>query len=128
MGTAERRKKIIQILCHRGHDTILNLANEFGVSERTISRDIELLSLTEPIYTQCGRYGGGVYIMPDYRSGNRYRSFQELEVLKKLALFVNNSKFTVLEKKEKDILENIILQYNNPADGGKYEKRRNTII
>lgn len=37
---------------------------EFEVSERTISRDIEELSLTKPIYTKSGRYGGGVYILP----------------------------------------------------------------
>jgi len=45
----------------------MNLAFEFGVSERTIRRDIDALSLVAPIYTQAGRYGGGVYILSDYK-------------------------------------------------------------
>lgn len=60
MGTAERRNEIMRVLCRKRHETVLNLAKEFGVSERTILRDVVALSLTEPIYTQCGRYGGGV--------------------------------------------------------------------
>ena len=54
MGTAERRAEIMRILCRRRHETISNLAEEFGVSTRTIQRDVEVLSITEPIYTQYG--------------------------------------------------------------------------
>lgn len=66
MGTAERRHAILRVLCRRRHETLANLAAEFGVSERTIRRDIEILSLTEPLYTQPGRYGGGVYVTDGY--------------------------------------------------------------
>ncbi len=58
-GTAERRVEIMKKLCRRRKDTIGNLAHELGVSERTVRRDLEALSLSEPIYTQSGRYGGG---------------------------------------------------------------------
>ena len=61
MGTAERRYEIMKILCRRRYETIRNLASEFGVSMRTVQRDIESLSRTEPIYTQTGKYGGGVF-------------------------------------------------------------------
>ena len=54
MGTAERRYEIMKILCRRRYETIRNLASEFGVSMRTVQRDIEALSRTEPIYTQLG--------------------------------------------------------------------------
>ncbi len=57
MGIAERRVEIMRILYRRRYEKISNLAQEFGVSERTILRDIESLSITEPIYTQCGKYG-----------------------------------------------------------------------
>lgn len=60
MGTAERRREMMKILCRRRYETIGKLASEFGVSMRTIQRDIEALSLTEPIYTKAGKYGGGV--------------------------------------------------------------------
>ena len=66
MGTAERRYEIMKILCRRRNDTICNLASEFGVSMRTIQRDIEVLSRAEPIYTQPGKYGGGVYVVDGY--------------------------------------------------------------
>lgn len=46
---------------HR-YDKIENLASEFGVSERTIRRDIMILSVYErkPIYAVQGKYVGGV--------------------------------------------------------------------
>ena len=56
MGTAERRYEIMKILCRRRYETIRNLASEFGVPMRTVQRDIETLSRTEPIYTQFGKY------------------------------------------------------------------------
>ena len=60
MGAAERRQLILDLLCQRRKETIPNLAAELGVSERTIRRDIEMLTLRYPIETACGRYGGGV--------------------------------------------------------------------
>ena len=58
MGTAERRIEILKILSKRRSEKTKKLAEELGVSERTIRRDILVLSLTEPIYTRAGRYGG----------------------------------------------------------------------
>ncbi len=58
----ERREAILMILCKRRYDTISNLAQEFGVSVRTIKYDIEELTLAHPIETIRGRYGGGVRV------------------------------------------------------------------
>ena len=74
-------------LCRRRHDTINNLAFEFGVSARTIRRDIEALSLKEPIYTRTGRYGGGIYVMDGYYIDRMYVSDEESEVLVKVFNF-----------------------------------------
>ena len=114
MGTAERRSEIMRILCRRRHDTIANLAIEFGVSERTIQRDIEALSLTEPIYTQCGRYDGGVYIDEDYVMNRMYMTDLELEVLHKISSFVENSASCDLNRAEVAVLHHIITQYTKP--------------
>ncbi len=62
-GVTERRRKILTALKLRGFDTTANLATEFGVSERTIRRDIEALALYEPIYTKSGRYYGGIFLV-----------------------------------------------------------------
>ena len=64
----ERRSAILEALSCRRHDTMVHLANEFGVSVRTIRRDIEALSLSEPLYTKQGRYGGGVYLLNGRRA------------------------------------------------------------
>lgn len=111
MGTAERRTEIMRILCRRRHETISNLAEEFGVSERTILRDIETLSLTEPIYTQCGRYGGGVYVDDGYKPERMYMRSDELEILNKLLKSSENKSVCELSNSEIGILQNIITQY-----------------
>lgn len=111
MGASERRKEIMRTLCRRRHETISNLATEFGVSERTILRDIETLSLTEPIYTRCGRYGGGIYVADNYSMERMYMTDNEISVLKKLA---ESEKTQTLDKKEAETLLSIISQYKKP--------------
>lgn len=120
MGTAERRAEILRALCRRRHETIANLAEEFGVSTRTILRDIEVLSMTEPIYTQCGRYGGGVFVMDEYVMSRMYMTDAELAVLRKLSDFVGNTASCVLNKEECRLLKKIILQYTKPTLGKEH--------
>ena len=114
MGTAERRAEMMRILCRRRHETISNLAEEFGVSTRTILRDIEALSITEPIYTQCGRYGGGVYVIDDYAISRMYMSDRELALLHKLASFAERKIVCNLTEDESSLLKTIIFHYTKP--------------
>lgn len=111
MGTAERRTEIMRILCRRRHETISKLAEEFGVSTRTIQRDIEVLSITEPIYTQCGRYDGGVYVTDNFEMSKMYMTESELSVLHKLASFAEEKIVCDLNQDELAILNQIISQY-----------------
>lgn len=115
MGTAERRTEIMRILCRRRHETISNLAEEFGVSTRTILRDIEVLSVTEPIYTQCGRYGGGVYVMDDYSMNRMYMTDEELSLLHKLSRFADEKSICNLSGEENKLLKSLISQYTKPT-------------
>jgi len=110
MGTAERRTEIMRVLCQRRHETISNLAEEFGVSTRTIMRDIEVLSVTEPIYTQCGRYGG-VFVTEDYSMTRMYMTEKELSVLHKLSKLADERTVCELSKEENKLLQSIISQY-----------------
>ena len=71
MRPDERRKAIIEIHCQRRHETMKNLASEFGVSIRTICYDINILLLTYPLLTLQGRYGG-VFIADGYRLVRKY--------------------------------------------------------
>ena len=110
MGTAERRTEIMRVLCRRRHETISNLAEKFGVSTRTILRDIEVLSATEPIYTQCGRYGG-VYVTDDYAMSRMYMTETELSVLHKLSKFADEKAVCDLSIEENKLLKSIVSQY-----------------
>lgn len=66
MTPSERRQQLLEVLCLRRHDTYSNLAREFGVSERTICRDVAVLMCAYPIETVCGRFGGGVRVLNGY--------------------------------------------------------------
>ena len=88
MGITERRHEIMKALYRRKHDIVSNLAFEFGVSEKTIRRDIHVLSLTNPIYTQPGRYGGGVFVIEGCSISKIHLSSRESEVLHKLDVFI----------------------------------------
>ncbi len=79
----ERRQQILEVLCERRHESVENLAYEFGVHERTIRRDIENLSLSYPIYTTQG-VGGGVYIMDGFKLGRKYLNTEEALLLEKI--------------------------------------------
>lgn len=113
MGTAERRYEIMKTLCRCRYETIHNLASKFDVSVRTIQRDIEVLSRTEPIYTQFGKYGGGVYIVEGYSMNRMYMTEAELDVLQKLYAATNENDL-ILTDDEKDLLEHLITQYSKP--------------
>ena len=107
MGTAERRYEIMKTLCRRRYETIRNLASEFGVSMRTVQRDIEVLSRTEPIYTQFGKYGGGVYVVESYAMDQMYLKEEELDVLQKLYIAADEQHF-LLTDDEKDLLKSVL--------------------
>lgn len=58
--------EIVYMLLNREAVTARELAEHFGVSQRTIYRDVDALSLAGiPIYTQKGK-GGGIRLLPDY--------------------------------------------------------------
>ena len=116
MGTTERRNAILKTLCRRRHETIRNLATEFEVSERTIRRDIEALSYTEPIYTQTGRHGGGVYIMEGYYMDRMYMSEDEIAVLQKVKNAKSGNNVPFLLAGEEKILEQMIRNYTKPQN------------
>ena len=113
MGTAERRYEIMKVLCRRRYATIRDLASEFGVSMRTVQRDIEALSRSEPIYTRFGKYGGGVYIVENYSVDRIYMTDAEINVLKKLYIAADEDRI-LLTDEEHNLLRLIISQYSKP--------------
>ena len=114
MGTAERRYKIMKLLSRRRYETTGNLALEFGVSERTIQRDIAALSHSFPLYTKAGKYDGGVYVIDNYIPDRMYMKEEELFVLQKL--YSSSEKdASLLSPYEKGLLHSLISQYTKPT-------------
>ena len=114
MGIAERQNEILRILCRRRHETISNLAAELGVSERTIRRDIEDLSLTAPIYTRPGRYDGGVYVMDGYSMDRMYFKRSEADVIRGIVSAAERDGVCVIGKTELLILKEMLASYSKP--------------
>lgn len=97
--TTERRMTILHILCARRKETIENLAFELDVCRNTIQRDIEILSLSFPIYTSQG-VGGGIYVVEGFQLGMKYLTNIQCELLERL--------LGIVEGADKETLHSII--------------------
>ena len=81
MDVTARRRELLRVLCSRRFETVSALAGMFGVSPRTVLRDVEAISLYAPIYTRQGRHGGGIYLVDGYQAERLYLSADELSLL-----------------------------------------------
>lgn len=104
MSANERRMQILEVLCDRRHESIDNLAFEFGVSRRTIRYDIEMLTCSYPIYTTQGN-GGGVHVVDGYRFGRKYMTEEQTELLERLAAKLTGNDFQIMQEIIKNFKE-----------------------
>ena len=82
MRPNERRRRIIEILNLRRHDTMQNLAHEFGVSRLTIYRDILILEEEYPVVHTSGR-SGGIGLPDGYYLSKRYLSPRQADAIRR---------------------------------------------
>jgi len=113
MGTAERRLEILKYLCRIRKTTMPQLAEKFGVSIRTIQRDIYEIEATfhAPLRVTQGRYDGGVSVVGNYTFDRIYMCDEELILLTKIHSMVSHK----LTTKENKTLSQIIKNYSKPA-------------
>lgn len=93
--TTERRLAILYILCERRKETLDNLAFELEACRNTIQKDIEVLSLSFPIYTAQGN-GGGVCIVDGFRLGMKYLTDKQYEILYQISERLDGEEKTVV--------------------------------
>ena len=113
MGTAERRLEILKYLCKYRRATMPRLAEIFGVSIRTIQRDILEIESTfhVPLDVRCGKYDGGIYVIGDYSFDRVYMHDDELALLSKVQKLVKSQ----LTDGENSLLSQIIKNYTKIA-------------
>ena len=92
----DRRQSLLNILVERRQETVANLVHEFGVSRRTILRDVEILSGSYPIYTVQGN-GGGIRVADGYYADRRYLKSDQEDLLRELLAGLTPEKQKVMQ-------------------------------
>ena len=82
--TAERRIKILELLCEKRKAKVGELAAEFNVCVRTIHYDLAVLSCSYPITFLRGT-NGGACIADGFRLGMKYLTEPQAILLEKLS-------------------------------------------
>ncbi len=101
-----RRAKILEFLVKNKETTRTELAKEFHVCVNTIVNDLYSIEKFAPVYTKQGK-GGGIYILPEYKSNRNYLTDIEENLLYHISERV--------DKNEKKILIGIIIKFTrNP--------------
>lgn len=113
MGTAERRLEILKYLCKHRHATMPQLAEMFGVSVRTIQRDIFEIeeTLHVPLDIRSGKYGGGIYVKGNYSFDRAYMHDDEIALLRKVQSLAKHQ----LSAEENQLFAAIIKNYTKNA-------------
>ena len=98
----ERRTAIYAVIITWRQDSVSLLAAEFAVSERTILRDIMLLTLSYPVETVRGRRGG-VKLADWFRPTDNFLSAKQIMLLRKIEPSLN--------QEDRVVLNSILLQF-----------------
>ena len=112
MGTAERRLEIMKYLCMHRQAKMSQLAEMFGVSVRTIQRDIFEIETTLRVPLEI-RYGknGGVFVKGTYSFDRAYMHEEQTALLWKIHTLVEDR----LSAKEIEAFARLIQAYTKPA-------------
>ena len=112
MGTAERRLEIMKYLCMHRQAKMSQLAEMFGVSVRTIQRDIFEIETTLRVPLEI-RYGknGGVFVKGTYSFDRAYMHEEQTALLWKIHTLVEDR----LPAKEIEAFARLIQAYTKPA-------------
>lgn len=101
----ERRQQMLEYLSDHRSTTYSELASEFGISRRTVVRDIEELTCSAPIYTVQGN-GGGIRVADGWYISRRYLHDEHEAVLRDL--------LPVLQPEQQKAINEILLAFAKP--------------
>ena len=112
--TTERIFDMMKYLCRARYTSMPKLAEMYGVSVRTIKRDVDVLGTLIPIETRSGRYEGGVYVMDGYRWDKAYMSAEDIELLAEIKKVGEKQERLILNQDALARLTRIITTYSVP--------------
>ena len=104
-SAVERRQLVLEAISDRRTVQIESLAAEFGVSRRTIERDILALSCSYPIVTVKGG-AGGVRAMDGWYVSRRYLHDDQEALLREL--------MSGLQPDKQEVLQQILTAFAKP--------------
>ena len=84
MDIQSRRTAILELLSFRRRENMSIIAAEFGVSTKTIQRDIQYLSCSVPISTSQGN-GGCISVAEGWYYSHTYLTDKQEALLRKLS-------------------------------------------
>ena len=109
-SATERRQLVLEAISDRRQVRREDLAAELGVSERTIRRDVEILSCSYPIYTQQGG-GGGIRAMDGWYVSRRYLRDDQEALLRSL--------LPGLQPEDRETMRKILTAFAKPKKKGE---------
>ena len=131
--------QIVYLLMEKPQMTAKELADIFEVSERTIYRDIDKLTMAGiPVYTNQGKHGG-VSILPDYvldkavlTTEEKNKIMESLSALNEVSLTVDDDSISKLRsflgKQYQDWIEIEFSSWGNSSeDAAIFERIKNAI-
>ncbi len=106
MRANERRAEIMRILISRRNETMKKLANELGVTDRTIRSDINILTVDYPLDTVRGN-GGCVKVADWYHPHKNILNKKQQSVLISL--------IRKADEHEQIVLREMLAEYGSPS-------------
>lgn len=106
MTANERRAEIMRLLVARRAINMSTLANELGVTRRTICTDIETLTLEYPLESIMGR-NGGVRLPEWYHPHRNILTGEQADVLSQMMDIANDT--------QKKVLREMLMEYGSAA-------------
>ena len=118
MTVNERRAELVRIMEARRISTVVELASDLGVNERTIRRDIVALSEDIPLETIQGN-GGGVKVPEWYRPHKNILSREQTTVLEQL--------MANADEHQAEVLRQMLFSLGSAALSQKYAKQEEKV-
>ena len=118
MGPSERRQAIWEYLCNARFSTTRQLADRFGVCERTIRSDLIALACTYPIETSFGPYGG-IRVSNWYHPEQKRLSARQTSLLVRVRLTLEGEDLKVM-----NIRQRIPISWQSPGRGKAMRRMR----